>query len=118
MESNTENDVKGILRVAIKDKAHLYHSYIPFFLNGGLFVQTHKEYVLGEEVFILLMLPETTERIPVGGQVAWLSPAKAEGNRPAGIGIQFGNEEGKELRKRIEAMLVGIMDSGRPTFTL
>src|SRR5690606_26656983 len=80
---------QGILSLAIKDKGALYNAYMPFISNGGIFVPTTKRYSVGDEVFILLTLMDEKERLPVAGQVVWITPAGAQGNRTAGIGVQF-----------------------------
>ena len=53
----------GILTLNIKDKSALFSAYMPFVKNGGLFIPTSKEYRLGDEVFILLTLMDSTERL-------------------------------------------------------
>ncbi len=84
------NEVKqGVLSLTIKDRAVLYAAYMPFIQNGGLFVPTNKQYALGDEVFILLSLMDEAEKIPITGQVVWITPKGAQGNRQAGIGVQF-----------------------------
>jgi len=107
----------GILSLTIKDKAVLYAAFMPFIKNGGLFIPTNKKYKLGAEVFILLSLMEEPEKLPLAGKVVWITPKGAQGNRAAGIGIQFNNEDDTVLKK-IETYLAGAMDSDRPTYTL
>ena len=80
---------QGILSLAIKDKGALFNAYMPFVKGGGLFVPTTKRYSLGDEVFILLSLMDEKDRLPVAGKVVWITPAGAQGNRTAGIGVQF-----------------------------
>lgn len=80
---------QGILSLVIKDKPALYNAYMPFLKNGGVFVPTPRRYFLGDEVFLLLTLPDSTERLPVAGRVAWVTPTGSQGNRAAGIGVQF-----------------------------
>jgi type IV pilus assembly protein PilZ len=110
---------QGILSCAIKDKAQLYGAYMPFLKHGGIFVPTPKRYFLGDEVFLLLTLPESTERLPVAGKVAWVTPVGAQGNRPAGIGVQFADSaEGETVRGKIEALLAGTLSAERPTHTM
>lgn len=107
----------GILSLAIKDKAVLYAAYMPFVKNGGLFIPTKKEYELGDEVFMLLNLMDETEKIPVAGKVVWVTPAGAQGNRAAGIGVQF-NDQDNQARNKIETYLAGSLASDRPTHTM
>lgn len=107
---------QGILSLTIKDKNALYAAYMEFLKNGGLFIPTTKTYQLGDEVFMLLTLMDESERIPVAGRVVWITPERAEGNRAAGIGVQF-NDEGK-ARDKIEGFLAGALQSDRPTHTM
>jgi type IV pilus assembly protein PilZ len=110
---------QGIVSLAVKDKASLYNAYMPYIQHGGIFVSTPKRYFLGDEVFLLLTLPESGERLPVAGKVIWVTPAGAQGNRPAGIGIQFGEgAEGETVKGKIEALLAGTLDAERATHTM
>ena len=83
----------GILSLAIRDKAVLQAVHMPFIRNGGLFVPTADAYQLGDEVFVLLTLPGEPGRVPLAGKVVWITPPGAEGQRVAGIGIQFGEPD-------------------------
>ena len=107
----------GILSLTIKDKAVLYAAYMPFLKNGGLFIPTAKTYKLGDEVFMLLNLMDEPEKIPVAGKVVWVTPKGAQGNRAAGIGVQFSDQDNTAANK-IENYLAGSLDSDRPTHTL
>ncbi|RPE81270.1 PilZ domain-containing protein [Vulcaniibacterium tengchongense] len=110
---------QGILSLAIKDKAQLYAAYMPFLKQGGIFVPTPKRYFLGDEVFVLLTLPESQERLPVAGKVVWVTPVGAQGNRPAGIGVQFADTpEGEAIKGKIEALLAGSLTAERSTHTM
>lgn len=107
----------GILSLTIRDKAVLYAAYMPFVENGGLFIPTNKSYSLGDEVFMLLSLMDEPEKIPVAGKVVWITPRGAQGNRAAGIGVQFSGEDDIACKK-IETYLAGSLDSERPTHTM
>ena len=107
----------GILSLTIKDKAVLYAAYMPFVTNGGLFIPTNKAYALGDEVFMLLNLMDEPEKIPVAGKVVWVTPKGAQGNRAAGIGVQF-NDQDDTASKKIETYLAGSLESDRPTHTM
>ena len=107
----------GILSLTIKDKAVLYAAYMPYISNGGLFIPTNKSYKLGDEVFVLLNLMDEAEKIPVAGKVAWITPKGAQGNRSAGIGIQFSEQDSLAVNK-IETYLAGVLESERPTHTM
>jgi type IV pilus assembly protein PilZ len=110
---------QGILSLQIKDKAALYLAYMPFLKGGGIFVPTTKRYSLGDDVFILLSLLDERERLPVAGRVVWITPVGAQGNRTAGIGVQF-NEgvDGEQVKTKIEAILAGVLGAEKPTHTM
>lgn len=107
----------GILSLTIKDKAVLYAAYMPFVKHGGLFIPTSKSYSLGDEVFMLLNLMDEPEKIPVAGKVVWVTPKGAQGNRAAGVGVQFSEQDDTAVKK-IETYLAGSLDSDRPTHTM
>ena len=107
----------GILSLTIKDKSVLYAAYMPFIKNGGLFIPTNKNYKIGDEVFMLLNLMDEVEKIPVAGKVIWITPRGAQGNRAAGIGVQFSDQD-NTARSKIETYLAGSLKSDRPTHTL
>ena len=107
----------GILNLTIKDKGILYSSYMPFIAGGGLFIPTTRKYKLGDEVFVLLSLMEESEKMPITGKVCWITPVGAQGNKQAGIGIQFGAKD-LVVRNKIETYLAGSQNSERPTYTI
>jgi type IV pilus assembly protein PilZ len=110
---------QGILSLAIKDKSALYNAYMPYVKGGGIFVPTTKRYMLGDEVFILLTLMEDKDRLPVAGKVIWVTPPGAQGNRAAGIGVQFADtNEGETVRGKIETLLAGTLSADKPTHTM
>lgn len=110
---------QGVLSLAIKDKNQLYGAYMPFLKGGGIFVPTPKRYSLGDEVFVMLTLLDDKERLPVAGQVVWVTPAGAQGNRVAGIGVQFAaTPDGEMVRGKIETHLSGMLNGEKPTFTM
>lgn len=109
---------QGILSLTIRDKSALYAAYMPFVKNGGLFIPTSKTYKLGDEVFMLLTLMDSKEKIPVAGRVVWITPRGAQGNKTAGIGVQFSELDKGATRHKIENQLAGALKSDRPTHTM
>ncbi len=109
---------QGILSLTIKDKAALYAAYMPFIKNGGLFIPTTKAYNINDEVFMLLTLMEDKERLPVAGKIVWMTPAGAQGNKAAGIGVQFGEQDNGQTRGKIETYLAGALGADRVTHTM
>lgn len=119
MAGPTSGARQGILSLVIKDKPALYNAYMPFIKNGGIFVPTSRRYFLGDEVFLLLTLPDSPERLPVAGKVAWVTPTGSQGNRAAGIGVQFADTpDGEAVRGKIETTLAGTLNADQPTQTM
>jgi type IV pilus assembly protein PilZ len=109
----------SVVQLAIKEKAALYAAYIPLFTEGGMFIPTAREYKLGDDVYVLLTLPEDTQRYPVAGKVAWITPARAAGNRTQGVGVRFpADEKSRLLKIKIEEILGAHLASDRPTQTI
>jgi type IV pilus assembly protein PilZ len=55
----------------------------------------------------------------VAGKVIWVTPAGAQGNRTAGIGVQLADgAEGEGVRHKIETLLAGLTSSDKPTHTM
>ncbi len=109
----------SVIQLAIKEKAALYAAFIPLFAEGGIFIPISREYKLGDDVYVLLSLPDDPQRYPVAGKVAWVTPAKASNNRTQGIGILFPKDEkSRQLRLKIEEILGAHIASDRPTQTI
>jgi len=119
-EGFADNDVKrpAVLSLSIKDTSALYAAYMPYLKNGGLFIPTTKRYHLGEEVFMLLSLIDSTEKLPIAGQVVWITPPGAQGRRHAGVGIHFHEKDAGPARSKIETLLGGKLKSSKSTHTL
>ena len=108
-----------VIQLAIREKAALYAAYIPMFTEGGIFIPSEREYRLGDDVYVLITLPEDHQRYPVAGKVAWITPARASGHRTQGVGIRFPKDEkSAHLKARIEQILGASLGSDRPTQTI
>jgi type IV pilus assembly protein PilZ len=119
MSSTPASPRPSVIQLAIKEKAALYAAYIPLFAEGGMFIPTSREYQLGDDVYVLLSLPEDPQRYPIAGRVAWVTPPRAAGNRTQGVGIQFPKDEkARQLKNKIEDLLGGHLNSDRPTQTI
>ena len=109
----------GVFTLVIRSKAALYAAWIPLLRGGGIFLPSNRAHALGEEVLILLSLLDDPNKIPLQGNVAWINPAHSAGNRPQGIGVQLQDSEvGRALRKKVEGLLAGALQSSRPTHTI
>ena len=119
MSTNPATARPSVIQLSIKEKAALYAAYIPMFTEGGVFIPTTREYALGDDVYVLLSLPEDVQRYPVAGKVAWVTPPKASGGRTQGVGILFPKDEkSRQLKLKIEEILGAHMASERPTQTV
>jgi type IV pilus assembly protein PilZ len=109
----------SVIQLSIKEKAALYAAYIPAFVDGGVFIPTSRDYALGDDVYVLLSLPDDMQRYPVAGKVAWVTPARAAGGRTQGVGIMFPKDEKtRALKLKIEEILGAQLASERPTQTI
>ena len=108
-----------VMQLSIKEKPALYAAYMPLLANGGVFVPTNREYKLGDDVYLLLTLPDDPQRYPVAGRVAWVTPQRAAAGRSQGIGVQFPKDEKcLQLKLKIEQILGTALGSEKTTQTV
>ena len=109
----------SVIQLVFREKGALYAAYMPVLNDGGLFVPTQRAYKLGEDIYLLLSLPDDPQRYPVAGKVAWITPANASGGRTQGVGVRFpGDEKTRQLKLKIETILGTQISSSRPTQTV
>ena len=109
----------SVIQLVFREKGALYAAYMPVLTEGGLFVPTLREYKLGEDIYLLLSLPDDPQRYPVAGKVAWITPANASGGRTQGVGVRFpADEKTRALKIKIEEILGTSISSSKPTQTL
>lgn len=109
----------SVLSLNINSKSALYAAYMPHLKCGGIFIPTTRPYAIGDEVFMLLTLMDEPGKMPIAGQVVWVTPAGAQGNKTQGIGVQFSDDEsGQTAKRKIEQLLGAHLGSTRPTHTL
>jgi type IV pilus assembly protein PilZ len=109
----------SVIQLVFREKGALYAAYIPVFTDGGLFVPTTREYRIGEDIYLLLSLPDDPQRYPVAGKVAWITPANASGGRTQGVGVRFpADDKTRVLRIKIEEILGTAISSAKPTQTI
>ncbi|MDO4897352.1 MAG: PilZ domain-containing protein [Moraxella sp.] len=108
----------GIITCHIADTHTLYNSYMSFVKGGGIFVPSTRKHAIGDDVFVAFTLPNSSERYPLNGKVVWVSE-KGSGNKPAGFGMQFGNDPNSlKLKNEIERLLAGEISSDKSTYTM
>lgn len=109
----------SVIQLVFREKGALYAAYIPAFTDGGLFVPTTREYKLGDDIYLLLTLPEDPQRHPVAGKIAWITPPNASGGRTQGVGVRFpADDKTRLLRIKIEQILGTNISSSKPTQTI
>ena len=109
----------SVMQLTLKDRAALYGAYISAFTEGGIFSVTSREYDLGDELYVLLTLPDDPQRYAIAGIVAWITPANTQSGRAQGVGIRFPNDANSaSVKRKIEALLGPMLMSERPTQTL
>ena len=108
---------KGIIAFTVTDRGALYSSYMRFVENGGVFVPTNRQYDLGDEVFLLLQIMDDPSPLALQGKVVWITPTGAQGNKTAGVGVQFDESSGKG-KSSIEDVLAASLEAERPTRTM
>ena len=109
----------SVIQLVFREKGALYAAYMPLFSEGGLFVPTTREYKLGDDIYLLLSLPEDPQRYPVAGKVGWITPANASGGRTQGVGVRFpSDDKSRGLKQKIEDLLGTSLSSAKPTQTV
>ncbi|HWH75129.1 MAG TPA: PilZ domain-containing protein [Methylibium sp.] len=109
----------SVIQLVFREKGALYAAYISLFAEGGLFVPTSRDYKLGDDIYLLLSLPDDPQRYPVAGKVGWITPANASGGRTQGVGVRFPTDEKTRILKvKIEEILGTSISSSKPTQTI
>jgi len=109
----------SVIQLVFRERNALYAAYIPILADGGVFVPTTRAYRLGDDIYLLLTLPDDAQRYPVAGKVAWITPANASGGRTQGVGVGFpSDEKTRVLKLKIEALLGTHLQSAKPTQTV
>jgi type IV pilus assembly protein PilZ len=108
----------SVISLAIRDRAVLRAAYMPFIQGGALFVPTNRHAALGDDLYMIMTLPDDPTKHAVAGKVVWITPAGSTG-RQQGLGIQFArNEAGEHIKARIETLIGGAGTASGPTHTL
>jgi type IV pilus assembly protein PilZ len=107
-----------VLSLVIKERAGLYSAFMPFIEGGGIFIPTQKEYLMGDQVYVILQLLDNPKKFSIACKIIWVSPAGMP-QKSQGIGVQIPYDEtGKDLRDFIEQSLGSAIGSSRKTHTL
>ena len=96
--------VPGFYSLVLEDAESLSAAWLPFLKPGGLFVATRRDHVLGEEVVLLLQLPDGEKR-SVAGSIAWINADELSGRHRPGAGVALDGEEGRALAETIRGIV-------------
>ena len=105
-----------VLSVSINDLKALRAAFMPFLKNAGLFVPTHNEYGMGDEVFLVVKLLGE-EQYALAATVVWMTPAGAQSSRTKGVGVHFKGPDGAKLKERIEELVAASSQQASATHT-
>lgn len=108
----------GVIHCTFSSEASLYMAYMPFITGGGIFVRTMKEFELGDEIKLVITLMDEPSEYEIECKVVWWTPRGAQGNKPAGIGVQFLGDKAQNLCNKIESLLTGMLNSTKVTDTI
>ena len=106
--SSEPGRASSLINLTIRDRAALLAAYMPFIEGGGLFVPTNRSARIGDDLYLIMTLPEDPARHAVSGKVVWITPS-GSGSRQQGLGVQFAKSEaGEQIRARIENLIAGL----------
>lgn len=105
------------LNVEFHSERDLYLAFMPFLKEGGIFVRTPRQYELGDEVELNVLLPDALEESVVHGEVCWLTPIGAQNGTPPGVGLTF-LKDPEKVRHQIEQIIARHLNSSEPTLTM
>ena len=105
------------LTIEIEDVKELFRCYMPFVKGGALFIRTNQPLKLGEEVSVVVTLPDALEPEMFESQVVWINPQGAQNVNPSGVGVLLENSEHK-MQLKIEKLLGPLLNSPESTYTM
>lgn len=111
-------DNNQVISCVFHNENDLFLGFMSFVVDGGLFVHTKRVYELGASVTLSITLLDEPEVHIIGGRVIWITPKGAQGNKSAGIGVQFTSENKRQVCNKIEKILGGKFKSPHSTDTM
>lgn len=105
-----------VIHYTINDPLELNLAFMPFIEGGGLFIPSSDSFLLGERIFVELVLPLKKESSKIEGKVVWITPNNALHHVLPGVGIQFIGPNAKTNLSLIESNLDKKTDVGGYTY--
>lgn len=112
------SDEPEVMNCTFSTETSLYLAYMPFVKGGGLFIRTLESLPMGQNVKLVVHLLNETVPYTLDAKVVWITPKGAQGNKPAGLGLQLLGENAGSLRNKIETILAAMLKSAQITDTL
>lgn len=95
----------NVLNYILHDLVELNLSYMPFISDGGMFVPSDQNFILGEKISLVLHLPGQEEILNIEGKIIWITPKNALHHVVSGVGIQFVGPHASTIKNKIESIL-------------
>jgi type IV pilus assembly protein PilZ len=109
---------RPVFGIHLKSKETVYKSFMSFIDGGALFIPTEKQLTLGQRLGLHVKLLDDEQVYKVKCKVVWITPQTTHGRWKPGIGAQFVGENADILRSKIDGLIAGMLESGKPTSTL
>ncbi|SSY80402.1 PilZ domain-containing protein [Alysiella crassa] len=110
-----------MLSLRLESKPIIYASYMSFVEYGGVFLPTNDTFQMGEQVMLMLELIGASDpkKFLLPTTVCWINSNPSAAGRPKGIGLAFGSDEqGIKAKNEFEAILSGLLNNERATYTM
>lgn len=102
MQSSSAKQI--IFSLHICDTEILQRINMPNIKNGGLFVPAELEVAIGDQVFLIISLIETTNKVALRATVIWITPKQTQENKTPGFGVRF-NSPKQQWGNKLDALL-------------
>ncbi len=107
------------LSYVITKREELRNQYMPFVLDGGLFIPrtgNNGNFILHQQITLHLTLPEPLGEFTCEAKVIWITPEKiSDSSKKPGIGLQFIGEDGEKLKSIILSNMEKLEDRNSET---
>lgn len=87
------------LQYTFSDLISLKRAFMPFVVEGGIFIPTQNVYQLGDLIKVTLTLPESKYDYAFTGEVIWITPKT---NNHPGVGITCNGDEGRAFKQAVK----------------
>ncbi len=107
-----------VIEVTIKNSTELFQTYMPFIINGGVFIVTNKNFKMGQILSLKIKIVDEINFTTILSKIIWITPPKTENHKLTGIGVQFMKEDNGATKSKIESILGSNTFINKPTYTM